>query len=85
MSLRPVLTDRGSNGFTKLLRDLKPHKASRPGNISTFILMVAADDSVSSYLKDIHRSKRVPIDNNKKVNIVALFKESDLTLTYPCN
>ena len=53
------------NGVTKLLRDLKPHKASGPDSIPTYILKVAADE-ISPVLTKIFQTSldtgEVPAD-----------------------
>ena len=67
------------NGVTKLLRDLKPHKASGPDSIPTYILKVAADE-ISPVLTKIFQTSldtgEVPADW-RKANIVPLFKKGD--------
>ena len=67
------------NGVTKLLRDLKPHKASGPDSIPTYILKMAADE-ISPVLTKIFQTSldtgEVPADW-RKANIVPLFKKGD--------
>ena len=67
------------SGVAKLLLDLKPHKASGPDSILTFILKVAADE-ISPVLSKIVQTSldtgEVPSDW-KKANIVPLFKKGD--------
>ena len=66
-------------GVTKLLRDLKPHKASGPDSIPTFILQVAAEE-LSPILSRLFQtsidSGDVPSDW-RSANIVPLYKKGD--------
>ena len=67
------------NGVAKLLCELKPHKASGPDSIPTYILKVAADE-ISPVLTKIFQTcldtGEVPADW-RKANIVPLFKKGD--------
>ena len=76
-AMRKIIVIR--NGVTKLLRVLKPHKASGPDSIPTYILKVAADE-ISPVLTKIFQTSldtdEVPADW-RKANIVPLFKKGD--------
>ena len=68
-----------TNGITKLMQDLKPHKASGPDSTPTFILKIAAEEHSPVLSKIFHTSlntEEVPTDWRKAL-IVPIYKKGD--------
>ena len=69
----------GVNGVTKLLRDLKPHKAAGPDSLPMYILKVAPEELAPVLTKIFQISLDtggIP-DDWREAHIIPLFKKGD--------